>query len=122
MVVCKKQHQRSWVWLERLHPGNTLASTTVDDLFFFHHFEVLSFNSTDRFTSSSSTLPSSDPFENREGRRRTKIKGKLHMCLFLGFSNGNFSSDLQNRTLYITTKVCKKMSGYVVKLFTLREV
>lgn len=49
-VVCQRQHQRSRVWLEWLHPGNTLASATVRDLSLFHHFEVLSIHSTDPST------------------------------------------------------------------------
>lgn len=31
-MVCQRQHQRSGVWLEWLHPGNTLASATVHGL------------------------------------------------------------------------------------------
>lgn len=54
MLVCQRQHQRSRVWvLEWLHPGNTLASASVPDLSLFHHFEALSFHSTDLSTSHS---------------------------------------------------------------------
>lgn len=35
------------MWLEWLHPGNTLAATAVRDLSLFHHFEVFSFHSID---------------------------------------------------------------------------
>lgn len=68
------------IWLEWLHPGNTLVSATVRDLSLFHHFEVLSFHSIDPLCLT--LFPFSDPFEDEEGRCRPNINMSQYYVFF----------------------------------------